>query len=115
MTGDQMDLLTWEPPRYPDGPGFAKGSDTSEAAAKATAKRALTNQGRILAWLRAGNTGTGDEIAAALDLHIIQVRPRLAEMRKNGLVADTGARRATAMDCQAIIWCAAGPMGRADG
>jgi predicted ArsR family transcriptional regulator len=77
---------------YPDHPGF-KAMDTAQAAAERTAPRAPELRNAVLRTLREDGPGTADEIAARLRLSILSVRPRVSELKRGGMVVDTGSRR----------------------
>lgn len=95
---------------YPDEPGH-RGIDTSVAAADALvhslgrlqrmAEEAIRNAG--------GDGLTGDELAARLQLERWAVRPRTSELRRKGIIMDSGQRRLNVSGRQAIVWIAACP------
>lgn len=85
----QDDLLAWEAP-YRDGlPGF-KRHGTSEAAAKSVAPTVKDAHQAILDALTAYGPMTADQLAKVLGRDILYIRPRCSEMRKEGLIFDTG-------------------------
>jgi predicted ArsR family transcriptional regulator len=92
---------------YPNEPG-SKDLDTSRLAAEQIATQAPLLRRRCLTALRARAAGaTADEIAADLGLSILSVRPRFSELRQQGLILDTGVRRANESGCSAKVWRAA--------
>jgi len=59
----------------------------------------------VLAWLDSHSEGaTADDIAVALRRNPLTVRPRLSELRRRGLVKDSGRRGRNASGKSAIIW-----------
>lgn len=99
----QPDLFT---PRYPDSPGYARGIDTSIAAAEEMKPRAAILREKCLAHLkRWGMTGsTADECALNLKESVLSIRPRFTEMRRLNWIEDTGARRKNDSGRNAIVW-----------
>lgn len=54
---------------------------------------------------QAGPTGmTTDEVAEALEMSVLYVRPRVSEMGKAGLVHDSGRQRYNASERLATVW-----------
>lgn len=100
---EQLDLLQWQPPAYPDAPGW-KARDTSRIAAADVAPAAETHLALILGWFEYGHVGTADEAGAAFDLQPLQARPRVSQLSKLGLIKDTGHRAASAFGSPAIVW-----------
>ena len=95
-------------PVYPDAPGHRR-VETSMAASDAL----LPNLGRLqrmaeAAIRDAGQNGlTADELAARLSMDRWSIQPRTSELRRKGLIRDSGQRRANATGKQAIVWIAA--------
>jgi predicted ArsR family transcriptional regulator len=88
--------------RYPDEPG-CKVMGPSEAAALSMTPLAKTLQSECLAVLR-GAPMTADEVAERLGATPFAIRPRLTELRRLGLVHDSGLRRANASRRGATVW-----------
>jgi hypothetical protein len=66
---------------------------------------ALTVRRDVLNWLGEHPEGaTADEIAYALKKHILTVRPRVSELRRMGLIRDSGRRGKNASGHNAIVW-----------
>lgn len=87
---------------YPLKPGWKK-RETSRAAAEGIAPAATSLRERVLAEVRR-KPGTPEEIAVRLVEPVMNIRPRLSELSKLQLVADSG-RRGTAMGGRkAIVW-----------
>jgi hypothetical protein len=53
---------------------------------------------------------TADEAASALDLPILSVRPRVAELHRLGELRATDERRRNASGISATVWCVADPL-----
>lgn len=92
---------------FPDAPGHRR-ADTSIAAANALVPKLGRLQRMALEAIReAGGHGlTADELAARLDLDRSTIQPRTSELRRKGLIRDSGHRRPNATGKQAIVWIA---------
>ena len=92
---------------YPDAPGH-RHVDTSVAAAMALAPMLGRLQRLALDAIRdAGWLGlTADELAARLGMDRWSIQPRTTELRRKGLVRDSGFRRPNATGKQTIVWVA---------
>ena len=90
---------------YPDAPGHRQ-VDTSVAAADALAPKLGRLQRLVQTTIRdAGLAGlTADELAARLEMDRSSVQPRTSELRRKGLIRDSGQRRANATGKKAIVW-----------
>lgn len=98
-----LDLFTHaESRRYPEVPG-AKASGTSAEAAARIEPAAETLRRRCLAVLRRRNL-TADEVAEWVGESILAVRPRISELKAQGLVEKTAQRRANASGMSAVVW-----------
>ena len=76
-------------------PAYASGSDTSEAAALSMTRDAPLLREDVLRVLARHPEGlTSDEIADELGESPLSVRPRTTELKQDGLIVDTGTRRA---------------------
>ena len=93
---------------YPDAPGH-RGLETSVAAALALAPKLGRLQGMALAAIRdAGWLGlTADELADRLEMDRWSIQPRTSELKRKGLIRDSGQRRPNASGKLAIVWVAA--------
>jgi hypothetical protein len=93
---------------YPDAPGH-QPPDTSIAAAVALAPKLGRLQQMAQAAIRAsGDKGlTADELAAKLGMDRWSIQPRTSELRRKGLICDSGMRRENVTGKQAIVWVAA--------
>lgn len=90
---------------YPVSPGF-KGGSTSEEAALAIAPRAMTLRGQVLEALEESDGLTPDECADRLRVSILSIRPRFSELRRTGLIIETGTRRVNASGHKAAVYAA---------
>ena len=90
---------------YPALPGH-KGGETSLAAAESMEPSAPLLRSRCLERLKQG-PATPDEVADALRLSVLSVRPRFTELARAGEIADTGVRRRNASGRAARVWRAA--------
>jgi DNA-directed RNA polymerase specialized sigma24 family protein len=103
------DLFGWKPPLgYPDRPGH-RNVATSIAAADALAPKLGRLQRMAETTIRtAGVYGlTADELAERLDLSRWTIQPRTSELRRKGLIRDSGQRRPNRTGKLAIVWIAA--------
>ena len=93
--------------RYPDAPGH-RSVDTSIAAAEAIAPSLGRLQRLAMEAIRdAGPQGhTAEELAAVLKLDRFTVQPRTSELRRKGMIHDSGQRRQNATGKRAIVWTA---------
>lgn len=83
-------------------------TDTSLAAARAAGKKAPTLRDRVLATLRAAECPIStEEIARRLGHAFSGVQPRISELRKNGLIEDSGLRGRTDAGKACVLWRAA--------
>ena len=93
---------------YPDAPGH-RNVETSIAAAGALAPKLGRLQRMAEETIRdAGPSGlTADELAARLEMDRWSIQPRTSELRRKGLIRDSGQRRRNATRKLAIVWIAA--------
>jgi DNA-directed RNA polymerase specialized sigma24 family protein len=88
---------------YVNDTGF-KGTDTSAAAAAAVAPRSPGHRAAVLAQIKALRSATADEVAEAMAVSLLTVRPRVSELHRTGKLRDTGMRRPTASGHSAVVW-----------
>ena len=91
--------------QYPHYPG-SSGTDTSDEAAAELAP-SLGRMQRMVqhAIAEAGLHGlTGDEIGERTGINKYTVRARTAELRKAGVIGDSGQRRVNCTGRRAIVW-----------
>ncbi len=93
---------------YPDAPGH-RNVDTSVAAADAIAPKLGRLQRMAETTIRdAGTHGlTADELAARLEMDRWSIQPRTSELKRKGLINDSGQRRPNSTGKLAIVWIAA--------
>ena len=93
---------------YPDAPGH-RNVETSIAAAAALAPKLGRLQRMAETAIReAGWLGlTADELAELLGMDRWSIQPRTSELRRKGLIRDSGRRRPNSTGKQAIVWVAA--------
>lgn len=85
---------------YPVAPGW-KGADTSEEAARTTPATLLRAQvQRVLA----RHPASADQVADALGLDVLAIRPRVSELRAMGRVVDSGQRTVNRSGKRAVVW-----------
>ena len=92
---------------YPNAPGH-RNVETSVAAADALApKLGRLQQMAKSAICDAGTQGlTADELSARLDMDRWSIQPRTSELKRKGLIRDSGQRRRNATGKLAIVWIA---------
>lgn len=86
-----------------DGPGW-KGTDTSKEAASGVKLSAARYRTMTFNMLREHGPMTADEVAKALNLSVLTIRPRVSELRNAGRIADTGERRKNISGRNAAVW-----------
>lgn len=93
---------------YPDTPGH-RHVETSVTAAEGIATKLGRLQRMAHQAIRdAGALGlTADELAARLDMERWSIQPRTSELRRKGLIQDSGKRRANCTGKLAIVWIVA--------
>jgi hypothetical protein len=93
---------------YPDAPGH-RNVETSIAAADSLASKLGRLQRMAQAAIcDAGAHGlTADELAARLKLDRYSIQPRTTELRRKGLIKDSGQRRPNGTGKLAIVWIVA--------
>lgn len=92
---------------YPDAPGH-RNIDTSIEAARELAPKVGRLQRIALEAIRnAGWLGlTADELMAIMGMERWSVQPRTSELKRKGLIRDSGLRRRNASGKRAIVWVA---------
>lgn len=94
---------------YPDTPGW-KAPGTSQAAAEAISERAPAIRDRVLEYIRQHAGVTADEVAAALGMSVLTIRPRVSELRRRGDIEPTGERFCNSSGMTANAWRVAPPL-----
>ncbi|SHG87197.1 hypothetical protein [Bradyrhizobium erythrophlei] len=74
---------------YPKGLGY-KENDTSKDAAEEFESRAVVLRARAYSYISRNPGRTADQIAEALGETIVSMRPRVSELRKEGLIVNDG-------------------------
>jgi predicted HTH transcriptional regulator len=87
---------------YPNQPG-ARRTKTSRAAAKSVAPKVPRLRDRVLAVLKQ-TPMTPDECAGRLGESVLAIRPRVTELKKLGLIVDTGQTRLNASKLKASVF-----------
>ena len=90
---------------YPTTAGYKDGT-TSKAAAESMAKTLPRLRAMVKGAFKQG-PATADEIAATLDISRLAVRPRVTELAKQGIIAETGERRPNESGRSAKVWALA--------
>ena len=85
---EQMELKS-----YPEDPGY-QDEDTSRDAAVSMSGCANAIRNRCLSVLESWGPLSPDEIAQALGLSVLAVRPRITELKRKGFVEITDQKRA---------------------
>jgi predicted ArsR family transcriptional regulator len=95
---------------YPNAPAH-RGIDTSIEAADDIAPKLGRLQHQVVTAIQSAreNGLTGDEVAARMGVERWSVRPRTSELRRKGVIRDSGRRRPNASGRSAIIWVASMP------
>lgn len=75
---------------YPQAAGH-RGSDTSRAAAESIPAHII--RGKVLKVYELRGPCTADEVAEALHMSVLTVRPRVTELKAMGKLVDTRLRR----------------------
>src|SRR4051794_26840174 len=89
---------------YPDAPGY-KAAGTSEQAAAAFTEPAKNLRAAVLECITAEPAGlTADEAATRLGRSVLSVRPRVAELHRQGEIIETVERRRNQSGMTATVW-----------
>jgi len=91
---------------YPDVPGWSGPGETSQDAAMSVLGSATTIRISVLACIECAQL-TGDEILKMMNwphLTINSVRSRCSELRRAGLIEDSGERRESVCGRKVIVW-----------
>lgn len=99
-----------QPAQYPDAPGHRRVSTSIEAAEAVAPKMGRLQKMALDAIAERGAFGlTADELAELLELDRYSIQPRTSELRRKGLIIDSGKRRRNSSGKSAIVWTAASP------
>ena len=93
---------------YPNQPGD-RGVETSIAAARSITNAASRLQrAALFALQEVGLRGlTSEELAARTGIAFESIQPRTSELRRKGLIRDSGERRPNRRGHRTIVWIAA--------
>ena len=83
--------------RYPHTAGFKGTLETGREGAEYVTPKLKTRHAEVLADLALHGPSTAEQIAARTDRHWYLTRPRISELKAQGLVIETGERRPTEM------------------
>lgn len=102
-TAEQLapSLFDWKPP-YPAKPGY-KEPTTSKDAAEAIEPRVAGLRAMALGVITK-RPSTPDEVATALGMSVLSIRPRITELKELDLIEKTGEHRANASGQKANVW-----------
>lgn len=93
---------------YPDAPGHRNVQTSVAAALDLAPKLGRLQKLSENAIQAAGCNGlTADELAATLGMDRWSIQPRTSELKRKGLIRDSGQRRKNASGKMAIVWIAA--------
>ena len=99
---------------YPDSPGWKTDeTETSRQAAQSVTGAAKTLREKCREALK-GAAMTADEVAELLGATPLAVRPRISELRAQGLAEATAKRRCNASGKRAVVWVACEPAVQAE-
>jgi DNA-binding transcriptional regulator LsrR (DeoR family) len=93
---------------YPNAPGHRNVETSVTAACSLETKLGHLQRIALAAISEAAGQGlTSDELAARLKMARWTIQPRTSELKRKGLVRDSGQRRLNATGKLAIVWIAA--------
>ena len=89
---------------YPNTPGY-KAEGPSQEAAQTIAPTAKSLRAAVLRTMIQTSHGlTADQIATELSRSILSIRPRVAELHRQGVIRPTGERRKNESGLSATVW-----------
>ena len=89
---------------YPNTPGF-KAEGPSQEAAQTIAPTAKSLRAAVLrTMIQTAHDMTADQIAAELNRSILSIRPRVAELHRQGVIRPNGERRKNESGMSATVW-----------
>jgi len=101
--------IDFNAPAYPDVAGHQSGSGTSEEAARSMDGELKGLRAECYHALGCADRGfTADEVAIVVGRTVLAIRPRITELRRLGLIFDTGERRVNISGRRAAVWKAWG-------
>jgi predicted ArsR family transcriptional regulator len=89
---------------YPDAPGYKVAGPSQQAAEKITTT-AKQLRAAVFGKFKQNPAGmTADEVATALNVSVLSVRPRVSELHRSGQLEQTGTRRPNESGMTATVW-----------
>ncbi len=85
---------------YPSAPGYKVAGPSREAALNTNYRTLRDN---VIYVLKRGPI-TADECSDVLGETVLAIRPRFSELRRLGIIEDTGLRRPNASGHRATVW-----------
>lgn len=104
MEQQQLDLLGWAPPLPVRHAPFARGSETSEAAAKSIAPVLGLCESRVLNTIKFMGGATCDEVEVHTNMRHQNASARIVGLASRGLIVRTEEKRATRSGRKANVW-----------
>lgn len=91
---------------YPNRAGYKEKGGTSQEAAKAIEAKGRASKLRaaVLGAFELGWQGTADELAHRLGESVLSIRPRVAELHKQGRIERSGVRHVNDSGAYAHCW-----------
>ena len=100
--------------QYPNTPGF-KASGPSQEAAQTIAPTAKSLRAAVLrTMMQTSHDMTADQIAAELNRSVLSIRPRVAELHRQGVIQPNGERRKNESGMFATVWTVSQKLGGAN-
>jgi hypothetical protein len=91
--------------QYPESPGFKEHTTSREAARAVVCDSGVIRERAYQVIVDAGERGaTPDEVADALGLSVLSVRPRVSELGKLERIERTPVRRRNISGLNATVW-----------
>lgn len=96
----QLDLLDYTPPKA------RRNTDTSRAAEKKIGPHKELLRDKVFAFIVSQDEqgATPDETALALNIDILNIRPRFTELKEAGMICTSGLRRQNSKGNTARVW-----------
>jgi DNA-binding IclR family transcriptional regulator len=92
---------------YPDQPGHRHVDTSADAAKVITNAASRLQRTTLFALQEVGSRGlTSQELADRTGIDFASIQPRTSELRRKGLIKDSGQRRHNRNGKRAIVWVA---------